>query len=442
MFPNRFWILVFGLLLIAIVGGVVASLKYRSATNRQANDELAIEVAKAQACGEPLTGGELNAYYQLPKDRPDMTAEVLAALVPFEPPSLGGVADELPIIGRGKDVPTPPQEWRQCEEAESFLVGLKPSLQTFDHVYRRKGFVRFPVDFREGIAAKLTGIQPLSKASRPLSLQFHVALHSGRMEQACDSILTQVALAHTLDGMPLEVAPRVRDAIFVRAIDQIILAVRYLPLAEEDIVTFRGALANMNIEDGWRLFIIAVRGEAFSQCLDLNASPKYVPQSQSTIRSNDAAMILKVTRELKEAIDTSLVATLETASRLSDDLEALDEKSYPVTKLFIIGLPNVPRVVAIHVAHRDTANLLLASEQFRRKHGHWPANLDQCVPEFIHAVPIDPFSKKPYRIAVTNEEFKVYSYGDFKRDNGGDLKNHQFAPDGDIGFALPVVRTK
>jgi hypothetical protein len=438
----RFWSFVVGLSLLAIVGGVAASLKYRAVINQRANEELAAEVAKVQACGEPLTGGELNAYYQLPKDRPDMTAEILAALVPCELKNLGKSAENLPIIGRRDEIPHPPQKWSQLEEAEEFLAGHHATLKTFDAVYRRRGMARYPVDFREGIAAELTGVQSLRNGTLLLSLQFHVALHKGRMEQACDSILTQVALAHTLDGMPLEVAPRVREAIFLRAIDQIILAVKHLPLADENIVAFRDALAKVNIEDGWRLSIIAARGEAFSQCLDLNASPKYVPRSQSTIRANDAALILRVTRELKEAIDTSLAATLETASRLSDELEALDEKNYPVTKMFIIGLPNMPRVVAIHVAHRDTANLLLASEQFRRKHGNWPDNLEQCVPEFIAAVPDDPFSKKPYCIAVTNEEFKVYSYGDFKRDNGGDLKNHQFAPDGDIGFALPVVRAK
>lgn len=216
MLASRNWFFVLGLSLIAIVGGVAASLKYRAALNERMNEELAAEVAKVQACGEPLTGGELNAYYQLPKDQPDMTAEILAALVPCELKNLGKAVDKLPIIGRGEDIPSPPQKWPQLEETEEFLAGHHPSLKTFDAVYRRRGVARYPVDFREGLAAELTGVQSLRNGTRLLSLQFHVALHRGRINQARESILTQVALGHTLDGMPVVAAQGVRDSISYR----------------------------------------------------------------------------------------------------------------------------------------------------------------------------------------------------------------------------------
>lgn len=436
----RFWSFVVGLSLLAIVGGVAASLKYRAVINARANEELAAEVAKVQACSEPLTGGELNAYYQLPKDRPDMTAEILAALVPCESKNLGKSADKLPIIGlSGNDVPSPPEKWSQLEEADEFLAAHDASVKTFDAVYRRHGMARYPVDFRDGIAAELTGVQSLNNGARLLSLQFHVALHRGHTRQAIDSILIQAALGQTLEGMPDITAQLVQESIYHNVIDLIELVVKHMPLADEDLATLRGALASMNFEEGWRLSIIGNRVSAFSACLDADASPAYVPASQTTLRAKDAAMILKVTRELKEATDESFIVALQAAPQMQDELAALNEKGYPMTKMYLIGLPNMPRVVGRRIAMRDTLNLLLSCEQYRRKHASWPTELDLLVPEFVAAVPIDPFSRKPYRIAVTKEEFKVYSFGDYEHDNGGNLKNHTLDSEGDLGFALPIA---
>lgn len=437
MFSYKFWFFVVGIPLLAITGGIAASLKYRSVMNERANAELAAEVAKVQACGEPLTGGELNAYYQTRKDRPDMTAEILAALVPCKSIYPKNDHDHLPIIGSfGKEIPPPPQTWPQLKECEEFLAKLQPTLETFVAVYRRDGTAHYPVDFREGIAAELP-LYPLRNGTRRLSLQFHVALHRGRMEQARDCVLAEVAVGHTLDGIPLEDALTEKHSIFLLAIEDIVLAAKHLPLADEDIVTLRGALSGMNFEEDWNLSIISARARAFSQCLNMHSKATYVPTSQTTLRAKDAAMILRVTRELKKAADKSFIAALQNGPQIYDNVDALNEKSYPVTKVFLIGLPNMPYVVACRMAIRDTANLLLACELYRRRHGRWPAALDVLVPEFVAAVPLDPFSTLPYRIAVTKEEFKVYSIGGGGQDDGGKLEN-RFGY-GDPGFALPIA---
>lgn len=196
----------------------------------------------------------------------------------------------------------------------------------------------------------------------------------------------------------------------------------------------------MNIEGGWNLSIVSERVGAFSHCLDLNASPTYMPTPQTTVRAKDAAMILKITRELKEAADKSLIIALQTAPQVEDEVSNLGEKNYPATTLFLVGLPGMPRVVARQAAIRDTANLLLVCEQYRRKYGRWPAALDLLVPDFLGAVPLDPFSTLPYKIAMTKEEFKVYSFGDDKLDNGGNLVNDRLISESDLGFALPIVQ--
>lgn len=47
-----------------------------------------------------------------------------------------------------------------------------------------------------------------------------------------------------------------------------------------------------------------------------------------------------------------------------------------------------------HLARLRTARAGIAVELYRRRHGAWPESLEQLVPEFLDAVPVDPFTGK------------------------------------------------
>jgi hypothetical protein len=53
--------------------------------------------------------------------------------------------------------------------------------------------------------------------------------------------------------------------------------------------------------------------------------------------------------------------------------------------------------------------------------GHLPATLDELVSAgVIERVPVDPFSGKPIRMKVKEQEVIIYSVGSDGRDDGGD----------------------
>ena len=68
---------------------------------------------------------------------------------------------------------------------------------------------------------------------------------------------------------------------------------------------------------------------------------------------------------------------------------------------------------------KDAIRTAIAIERYRRKNGSLPENLDQLVPEFIDAVPTDPFDGRPLRYARTEQGVKLYSVGKDKADDGG-----------------------
>jgi hypothetical protein len=69
----------------------------------------------------------------------------------------------------------------------------------------------------------------------------------------------------------------------------------------------------------------------------------------------------------------------------------------------------------------DAADAALAVEQFRRRHGMLPDRLEQLVPEFLSALPSDPFDGQSLRFAVTpGGGYVVYSVGKDGVDQGGE----------------------
>jgi hypothetical protein len=75
-------------------------------------------------------------------------------------------------------------------------------------------------------------------------------------------------------------------------------------------------------------------------------------------------------------------------------------------------------------------------ERFRIKHGRLPTSLDELVPEFLNAVPDDPFDGRPLRFISDERGCTVYSIGVDGIDDGGVEDSDR--RESDIAFTLPV----
>ncbi len=75
---------------------------------------------------------------------------------------------------------------------------------------------------------------------------------------------------------------------------------------------------------------------------------------------------------------------------------------------------------AAFVAQLHIIQVALAAERFQRRHGSHPPHLVTLVPEFLPAVPIDPYSGKPLSSVQTSEGLLIYSIGaDLQDDEAG-----------------------
>jgi hypothetical protein len=80
------------------------------------------------------------------------------------------------------------------------------------------------------------------------------------------------------------------------------------------------------------------------------------------------------------------------------------------------------------------AQTAVAMTRYRLDHGALPARVEDLVPAYLEAVPLDPFDGQPLRLAIRNDQWIIYSIGpDLKDDGGVAMDNHRL---GDIIFTL------
>ncbi len=415
------------------------------------DEQLAVQVKKVRARGEPLTTIELNDFYQPAQDRPDMTAEIMTALAICEAPELKLSAADLPIVGQGPEIPSPPEAWSQRDAVEAYLARHKTALEAFREVTRRNGTSRFPVDFTPGIATLLPHAQTMRQASRVLSLQFHVHLHGGQISEAVDSILDQIALARAMDQEPILIAQLVRLALISVAVSQVELTLARSDVADNDLVRLQQGLRKIDYQSCLKQALVGERTLGYTACIDprqveggLVLTPAEARQlaQRHPKRVVDATKMLELNLWISEAADRSLFAAFQESERADLELKQLslgawNRFSYSMTILLAPAFRQAITAFGRSAAKRDCADAALAAELYRRRRGAWPESLDQLVPEFLPSVPIDPFNNQPLKLVSTPTELKVYSVGRDGTDDHGNISVRE-DPNTDTGFVLPA----
>jgi len=94
-------------------------------------------------------------------------------------------------------------------------------------------------------------------------------------------------------------------------------------------------------------------------------------------------------------------------------------------QLSAIAIPNSSKAVqtaARHEAQRRLTVAAIALKRYQLNHQRLPEKLDELVPEFLAAVPVDLMDAKPLRYRREGEtDFVLYSVGEDGKDDGGNV---------------------
>lgn len=135
-------------------------------------------------------------------------------------------------------------------------------------------------------------------------------------------------------------------------------------------------------------------------------------------------------REWAEVVDVARRSPPQRAPVIAD-LEAKRRETGPrpglVSGRWFMGMPESSAWnVLLGASRSDTlaydraAQAAIAIERFRRAHDErLPATLEALVPQFVDAVPLDPFTHQPVRYRQRASGYVVYSVGPDLKDDGG-----------------------
>jgi hypothetical protein len=107
----------------------------------------------------------------------------------------------------------------------------------------------------------------------------------------------------------------------------------------------------------------------------------------------------------------------------------------PITGRLVPAVARCAETAARADAQHDVLRVAVAVCRFQAHHKHLPSDLSELVPEFIAAVPQDPFDGKPLRMKKAEANVVVYSIGPDAIDNGGAPYNRE-KKTGDIPFTI------
>jgi hypothetical protein len=114
-----------------------------------------------------------------------------------------------------------------------------------------------------------------------------------------------------------------------------------------------------------------------------------------------------------------------------------------ITRLLLPAMSKMGEAFRREHAYLRCMIVALAAERYRQEKKTWPDNIDQLCPQFLTAVPLDPFDGKPLRYRRVQDGVIIYSVGEDVTDNGGNFdRDHPISPGVDFGFRLWDVKQR
>jgi hypothetical protein len=263
-----------------------------------------------------------------------------------------------------------------------------------------------------------------------LRLDAAVRAQAEGTDRACESVLASINAGRSIGDDPMLISPMVRVAAVTSALVDLerVLAQGELSPALLQRVS---RLLEQEERDVPGALIAALRGDRAISAIIFERmatgeldpphrrmSPVAVMdrikewQSRPSVQAARARSLRYTTRllELSRLPRAERAAALQ---QLQADLRAKDND--PAATFAVLTAEATGKVFTAgdrHIANLRCVRAALAAERYRLAHqGRWPTRIDQLVPEFLEAVPIDPFTDNPLEIEEQDGVLIISSVG-------------------------------
>jgi hypothetical protein len=446
---RRWWFLASVLViapLVLVVAGVLAIVIWVTAHYSAANRAVRTEVARIHAAGEPITVTDMHAYHRAKPGTNDTTHLWLAAADSLDEQQFFTDAQPLPIVGDGAADSLAAAD---LAAAEALLAKYDATVQLTLTAAQAEGECRFPVQYERGFSALLPNAQKMRTLARLLKLRGRVAAAKGETDKAVESVEALFGTSRSMSHQLLLIEHLVRLATATVALREVEALVSEAELTDVQLARLQGHIEALQFDSGLSESLLGERAMGYhtfhhmeQMSLDgqVAAQPPN-PGEGSLSRPGDCALYLGFLREMIAASREPFPVAIDQAHRSEQRLQQMAGTRNPlerynamVTLLILPATTKSFEATGRNLALRDATLCALAAQRHRLKHGQLPAKLADLVPEFLPAVPTDPFDGQPLRMldrvsADKGDALLFYSVGKDRKDDGGVETGHSAEPD-------------
>jgi len=173
--------------------------------------------------------------------------------------------------------------------------------------------------------------------------------------------------------------------------------------------------------------------------------PELTVRAARQIVANQTREVDKPRAERRQLVGSGTAMVFDTdptVTRFPGELDAIlidrSAKASILAKLLLPATKQADSAVLRFRGRQAALEALLATQAYRRDKGEFPESLDQLVPKYLDAVPLDPCDPNGGRILYRRDSATnavVWSVGEDGNDSGGDVDSDTRRA-GDVGFNL------
>ena len=289
-----------------------------------------------------------------------------------------------------------------------FLTANQTSLETIAAIDALSNS-RYPVVARTVLGGRLAHLAEIRNLERLVVIDAIYKAETGDTAGACASLERAVRLSETLKNEPFLISQLVRVACHSLAVTGIEHVLNRAPLRADELERLQKSIEGA--EDP-NLLYRAIAGERCFSTDPVNA-----------VGGSNAIIPLLLAAPNARLMTQVVKASRLTGTKRRDEFARIQKVADASLNPYAAIL--APTYSRTHETHdRDVATLrvaatVLAIERYRLAESKIPDSLATLVPNFLKAVPVDPFDEEPLRYVHGDLDYSVYSIGPNLHDDQG-----------------------
>ncbi len=419
-----------GVLLLVLAFAIFRTTAYLRVTSR---------INAIRDAGYPVTPKELNAWY--------MVASGPNAADVYQKAFEAHLGDELfektlPLLGDRVNMPGPgePMPEDVADRIAHYVRQNTTAISLLEEAAAIEG-CRFPVDFESGLFPLLPHLGPLRHSGRLMTFQIITDLEKQKYDSAVDHCLTTLSIAKSLDQEPVLISTLVGVSLRAQAYKQIHRVLQSGGATSEQLQTLFDAVSQASCRNPMS------RGMAGERCMGMSIFLD--PAETLDVKQKKGARAVVGLWWFSGLMSLDRVYFIDIMSHYSSQADIPvwplppdpndPPRFYLISHLMLPALGKVNRATFRAEMQRVTMMTAITVERYRQAEGTWPASLQNLVPQYIDAVPIDIFADKPLGYSLKGDAAVIYSVGQDGTDQDGRPYDEYGNTNSDTAMDISVV---